>query len=215
MHRRALLATLGTGVSLLAGCQTQQQSKATTAPPPDPAKCKSPEERRIELIDTADVPESADLSITATMERQQVTSESPAQIRISLTNKGAKRATTVTETEHCHLFNRTYGGSDPAGLWLYRQQNAPDNRVGKCWTRDAGKTRTFVSIGCGKQTFASGESITTTYEIWDDYVTEGYFPTGTYRFSRSIPIWSTENTEGDPDRKIDWWMDLKVSQPNG
>lgn len=211
MDRRALLAALGTNASLLAGCQTRER-EPTTDHLPKPSTCESPGDRHVAISDTASVPADADLSIDTSMGRTQVTADAPARLRIDVTNTGAPRGIDISDQRYCHLFNRTAGKSDPAGLWLYREQDAPTESVGKCWTKQASETRTFVSVGCPVQTIAESESVTTTYEVWDDYATDGYFPTGTYRFSQTISLWAgTGEYDGEPDEQVDWWIDLRVS----
>jgi hypothetical protein len=176
---------------------------------------ESPERRTVSIADTGSVPSDADLSITASLPRKQITSEAPARLTVKVTNTGSHRATDLTDRGYCHLFNRGRGGSDPAGLWLYREQDRPDDRAGDRWTqnRNATDTRAFVMVDCPRETFAKGESITTTYEVWDDYVADGYFSPGTYRFDANIGLRDSVDDDSDP-RIIDWWLELEVTTPH-
>jgi hypothetical protein len=161
------------------------------------------------------MPEDAALSVAATMERERITADATARLRVTLTNAEATRETDIADEEHCHLFDRSRGGSDPSGLWLYRRQDAPTDREGECWTQteSPANTRTYVAVGCAKRTLAPGESVATTYELWDDYATDDYLPPGTYRFDAAIPVWTASDDGGDddPDRVLDWWLDLRVT----
>jgi hypothetical protein len=174
----------------------------------------SPERRTVSIADTGAIPSDADLSITASLPRKQITSEAPARLTVEVTNRGSHRAIDLTDGGYCHLFNRGRGGSDPAGLWLYRKQDTPDDRADDRWTldRNATDTRAFVMVDCSQETFANDESITTTYEVWDDYVADGYLPPGIYRFDASIGLWSSVDDDSDP-RLVDWWLELEVTAP--
>lgn len=160
------------------------------------------------------LPETAGLTVTTTLKQARITADTPAQLTITVTNTGETRATNLADTEYCHLFNRPRGKSNPAGLWLYRKQDAP--RHGKtCWqeAKPPEETRTYVDIGCGRAQFPSGASITTTYELWDDHATGGYLPPDTYGFDTTIPLWTSIDDETDPTR-IDWTFELNVTNPD-
>jgi len=168
--------------------------------------------RRVSISGSKRLPSNVGLSLETTVERAQVTHEATARFTVELTNAGPDRATGVSDNEYCHLFDRPRGGSDPAGVWLYRRQDAPTDRVDGRWTEatDGTPTRTYVALACGKHPFPSGATIATTYEVWDDLLVEGYLPTGTYRFETTIPLWDSTRDEGDP-RTVEWWLELTVA----
>jgi hypothetical protein len=212
MRRRTALAALGSGVALLAGClETDESPGGGTTTAATTTNGDVDATRQVAVADTATVPSDAGLSVTASMERERVTSAATALLTVEVENTGAARATDVQDAEYCHPFDRFHGGSNPAGLWLYRSEDAP-TREGDRWTQDInpGDSRTFVDIGCGRQPFAAGASVTVTYEVWDDYESEGYLPPGSYRFETSIPLWDAVEDDGDP-RVVDWWLELDVS----
>ena len=217
--RRHLL----TGLAALpvSGCLSRAASSGEAPQPDQPDSTtagtdasESPDHRSISISDTASIPSDANLSITASLPRKQITSDAPARLTVEVTNTGDRRVIDLTDREYCHLFNRGLGGSDPAGLWLYREQNTPDDRAKDRWIpdRNSTDTRAFITMACGKQAFEKNESIATTYEIWHDYVADGYFPPGTYRFDASIALWDSIEVESDP-RVIDWWLELEVTAP--
>lgn len=211
MNRRSVLAIMGAGAGSLSGCQVLGSSnQPSTRTPP---ACNSSVPRNVELDGTEKLPSDAALSITATMERERVTGDEPARVQITVTNEGATREIGVTDDSRCHIFNRDSGRSHPEGLWLYRNHNAPSDRAGDCWTRNESPPEEpgFDGYGCERSSLESGESITTTYEVWDDYTVEGYMPPGRYRFEVSIPLWESQEDD-DPD-VFDWWLDLEVTSP--
>ena len=210
MNRREVLAALGASTSLLTGClgagvDSSPPAETSTSPEVLPAT------RRISVTNTAEIAPDANLSVTASVERGRITPDETARVTVALENTGADRATSVAEEEHCHLFNRMWGKSEPRGLWLYRPQDAPANRDGGRWSPDKTGTRTYIMIGCGKHQFDSGDAISTTYEVWDDYVTDGYLSPGTYRFETDISLWDSV-TDRSKSRSVEWWFELDVSK---
>lgn len=229
MRRRHLLGVLGGGLSLLAGCQafgqptdpptptptTTPTGASTTTETPTRSTCDAPGNRRIELAATKEVPADADFSMTAAMDREQVTADAPARVRIQLTSQSDDLQTNIQDTEYCSFVGAkgdAWRRSDPPGLWLHRQRDSPANRAGECWTRDQSpvKTRTVEGLGCEAYTLGTGESVTTTYEVWDDYRAEGYFQPDTYRFRFQVPMRPSE-TDGNPSESVTWWFDLHVT----
>lgn len=229
MKRRRLLAALGTSASGLAGCQSlggtangsAGEGRGSDGPETDTTTRNSDEttetgtpQRYVSVVDTTSPPAAANLAFDATLERDRVTANAPARLTVGVTNTGPDRATTLADSEYCHLFDRTHGLSEPRGLHLYREANTPDHPEGR-WTRDADPsiTRTYVDIGCGRRVFASGETITTTCEVWDDYRETGYYPAGTYRFGTSVPLWDSTDDDGDPE-VVEWTVEVEVSDPD-
>ena len=220
MRRRDLLASLGAGVSFLAGCQSVTGDPSTThsptaSTPQGESACRLPGTRRVSLQNALTLPENAGLEVTTTLEQAHITPDTPGSLTVTVTNTGETRATKFTDTADCHLFNRPHGKSAPAGLWLYRQQNAPTSEMETCW-REATKpenTRTYEDYGCARVRFEAGDSFSTTYAVWDDYATEGYLPPDTYRFETTIPLWASTDEDHDAVTRYDWWFELNVTNP--
>mgnify|MGYP000380350152 CR=1 FL=1 len=211
MRRRSVLASLGACAGL-AGCRTAGTSDPTDTPTETPPPCGSPGTRRVELAGAGPLPADADLSATVTAERTRSTAEAPARFAVALTNDGPDRAIDATDDDRCHLLNRGVGRSEPRGLWLYRADDAPTDRAGECWTRDLPPRDSvgFDGYGCGRSPFDSGETLATTYEVWDDDTADGYLRPGTYRFDASVALWNGPDDESDP-AVVDWWFALSVA----
>jgi hypothetical protein len=215
VRRRTVLASLGASVPF-AGCRGIGSPDRTDSDTATPPTCESPEPRRVELAGTATVPDEARVSATVTVERGRSTADAPARFTVSLRNDGPDREIDVTDDGRWHLLNRGKGRSDPTGLWLYRVGDAPTDRAGDCWTRDRSPRESvgFDGYGCGRYPFESGETVATTYGVWDDYTADGYLRPGTYRFDASVALWERvdETTATDPDPVVvDWWFELSVS----
>jgi len=209
MQRRGLLATLAaTASGGFAGCG----AGGSNSPTRTPSTCDDHVPRRIDRTGAGSVADPADLSIAATVERARSTPTAPATLAVTITNEGDARAIDVTDGPRCHVFERDSGLSDPRGLWLYRAGDTPDDRAGECWMRAATPPERvgFDGYACGQYLVATGDSVTTVYEVWDDYATDGYFETGTYRFETDVSVYSNGDAD-DPVRSIDWWLEISVS----
>ncbi|MBV0926039.1 hypothetical protein KTS45_17685 [Halomicroarcula limicola] len=180
---------------------------ATSSPEPSAS-------RYVYVTNTAEVPAGVDLRFTAVTERSEVTDDATATLLVSVRNTGADRAVDAFEGEGCHLFNRSRGGSTPAGLWLYRAQNAPGPGDDGRWTRDREETnsRTYDAYGCGMAALSAGEAVVTRYAVWDDYATSGYLEPGTYRFDVTLRVGPSEDS--DDWREVPWWVELAVVDPD-
>mgnify|MGYP000050092209 CR=1 FL=1 len=209
MNRRQYLAALGLATGGLAGCTTVGTDGTATRTAVD---CPELAPRRIALDGVGSLPGAADLSITVTVERARATGSAPATLSMVLTNEGGDRAIDVTDDSRCHLFDRHRGRSDPHGVWLYREGDAPPARADECWTR-SGTPPEYVGFdgyGCGPYSLPAGTSVAMRYEVWDDYATDGYFEPDTYRFETSVSVFDSIDAT-DSDRRLDWWFDLAVS----
>ena len=211
MNRREVLAALGASTSLLTGCLGTGVDSTPPTETPSTSRGELPATRWVSISDTAAIPPDTGLSVTASVERDRIAPDETARVTITLENTGTGRATDIADREYCHLFNRGAGGSAPRGLWLYRPQDAPASRDGGRWSQDETGTRTYIMIGCGKQQFDSGDAISTTYEVWDDYVTDEYLSPSTYRFETDIPLWESVADRDNP-RTVEWWFELELSE---
>jgi len=208
MQRRRLLATLAAAASGgFAGCG----ASGSNSPTQTPTTCDDHAPRRIELTGIESI-DATDLSIAPTVQRARSTSTAPATLTVTITNEGDDRAVDVTDGPRCHPFDRGRGRSDPRGLWLYRAGDTPDDRAGECWTRAAVPPDSvgFDGYACGQSPLASSDSITTVYEVWDDYATDGYLEPGAYRFETTVSVYSNEDS-AEPIRSVDLWLEMTAS----
>jgi hypothetical protein len=206
MNRRTLLTTTATtcvvGVS---GCQRLQG--LTTD---DTGR------RVVELHDQDAVADSDDVTISVELLEQTVTEAHPAHVQITTTNEGPDRALSIGP-DRCGLFNRSNGGSDdPAGLWLYRPEAAESlDREADRWEQDTSpfSDRSYPAYGCGAFEYSAGESVSTEYEVWNDYAESGYFEPGTYRWEREIQLWDDPDEAGteQPTTTFQWGFSLTVT----
>ena len=186
MDRRSLLTSLGgAGAVVLAGCRRLRQVRS-----------EDDGRRRVRLGGQDAVPETHEVSIGVEVLERAITPDRTARLRLTVANEGASRALSAGEGT-CHLFDRDRGGSDdPAGLWLYRPAAAEGiERRGHRWVEDRPRSepRGFPAYACSSRQYASGESVATEYEVWDDYRVEGYLEPGAYRWEEAVQI------QADPD----------------
>ncbi|QLH79116.1 hypothetical protein HZS55_18255 [Halosimplex rubrum] len=219
MRRRAVLASLGASTAL-AGCRGPGSPDRTATQTETPPTCAEPGPRRVELATAATIPDEIGVSATVTAERERSTAGAPARVAVALRNDGPDREIDVADDGRCHLLNRDAARSDPNGLWLYRANDTPTDRAGECWTRDLPPRDGvgFDGYGCGRYPFGSGETVATTYEVWDDYTVDGYLRPGTYRFDVSVALWTEPAEEGGTNSDptvVDWWFELSVSDADG
>lgn len=209
MNRRALLSSVATtGLLGVAGCQ---QFRAITG--------DDNTQRVVKLADQDSGPESHQVRITVDLLEQSVTDAHPARLEVSTTNEGPRRALSVGR-ELCSLFNRSDGGSDdPAGLWLYRPEDAQDlDREDDRWEPDRSRfsNRSYPAYGCGATRYDTGDSVSTEYEVWDDYSEGGYFEPDTYRWVQEIQLWDDPDAAGteSPTTTFTWEFSLTVERPD-
>lgn len=210
MDRRTLLATLGSGgVVGLAGCQRLHEVRSDDGG-----------RRRVTLASQDAVPETHEVSIDVEVLEGTITPDGPARLRLTVTNEGASRALSPGEGM-CHSFDRNRGGSDdPAGLWLYRPTEAEGiDRRGDGWVADRPRSepRGFPAYACSSRQYASGESVATEYEVWDDYRVEGYLEPGTYRWEEDVQIQADPDAAGTETRgaTVTWGFSLAVERRTG
>jgi hypothetical protein len=216
MNRRRYLAAVA--ASSLAGCparggwsETQISSGTPTPVVPDGVQ------RLVHLDAVDDVPTDG-VTIDATVREPTMTAEHPPRAAVTTSNEGRERDVTANEGMCC-LFNRGGGASEPAGAWLHRPEASKHvERDGDRWSRDApaDENRAYAAYGCLPRTFASGESITNEYHVWDDYRAEGYLPTGTYRFEERVTVAEPDGDlqeASDVIAAFDWGFSVQVERP--
>ena len=215
MNRRTFLATSGAATTgIIGGCLSEvspgtdpdggDESPSTTATVPDP--------RRVTLIETDDLGDH-DLTVEVEMLSSRVDQSSPGRLEIRTTNTGERRRLQIQADDDCSLFNRLDCGSQPEGLWLYHAEDLPDERKNHRWEPDKDEGRSGGDYGCQGPIYETGATITNEYEVWDDYVTPGYYPTGTFRFETSFEISETKMTE-DSEKLAEptWGFSIDVTR---
>lgn len=207
MDRRALLTSVAaTGVVGGTGCQ---RLHAFTS--------ENDGQRKVQIETQASVSATHQLTIAVDRLEQSMTDAHPARIEITTTNEGPPRAVSVGQ-EQCCLFNRSDGGSDnPEGLWLYRPEDTQNlDRKDDRWVHDRSRfaDRSFPAYGCGATRYDTGESVSTEYEVWDDFAVGGYFEPDTYRWQQEIHLWDDPDAEGteDPTTPFTWGFSLSVKK---
>lgn len=219
MKRRAVLASLA-ATPAVTGClsssatngdpkttpgdHTRTPEDDTTTPAPT---CPADTHREVTLGQTADLPPKLDLSMSARVTRNHTTQDSPATIELELRNAGERREV-KPQGQMCDPFNRWLGKSEPEGLWVYEARERPEERLEECWTTPDGGPRAFPAYACMSAPMEPEETRTWTYEIWDDASVDAYYPPGEYRFQTEVSV------GGSVDTAAEWWIDVRVSQPD-
>lgn len=206
MDRRTLLAALGVGVVGLAGCQRHRLRSSD-----------GDDRRRVSLAGQDAVPDAHAVSLDVEVLEGAITPDRTARLRLTVTNEGADRALSAGEGM-CNLFNRDRGGSDdPAGLWLYRPAVTEGvERRDDRWVQDrpSSEPRGFPAYACSSRQYASGESVATELEVWDDYRVEGYLEPGTYRWEEDVQIQADPEAAGieTAGATVTWGFSLAVER---
>lgn len=220
MKRRKALSLLGSGGSAaLAGCMkgAGRTNKNPASETSFSTATVAPEnlQRRISLAQDT-VPHQYRIGITAELVRPTITDTRTALVRITTSNEGPERALSVGETR-CSLFNRSDNGSDePAGLWLHRINSDKPQREDDKWVADKpdSDARGFHMYLCSPRSYEPGESVTTVYQVWDDYRTDGYLTPGRYRWKQEVEVWedSDVNKKDEPITSFAWSFTLRVEE---
>jgi len=196
---------------------TQCQPSENQAPPSTAENEKI--QRQVILSCQDSLPEGYQIRINVEVLEATITADHAAQIRVTTTNNGPKRALSIG-TDGCDLFNRSRGASDePEGLWLYRPEwtNHLTRKEGK-WVLDrpSDQPQAYQAYGCAPTVYDSGESRSTEYVVWDDYRVDGYLEPGTYRWEEDVQIWEDASAEpGDSQSATAMWgFSLTVKKPN-
>ncbi|MDX1747120.1 MAG: hypothetical protein R3324_14375, partial [Halobacteriales archaeon] len=185
MRRRPLLCAIAGGtLAGLGGCVSaptpgsEPQGKSASPTPPPGLQ------RRVSIAEEDPVPEGYDVHVVARLLEATITDEHTARIRITVTNEGPEREIAVS-TGGCALLNRYGQSSRPRGVWLargedlgYVSENGPE------WIAEPPEDGGFPDYGCAVRTFATGESVSVEYAVYDDARAGGYLPRGRYWFER-------------------------------
>lgn len=243
VRRRTLLTAAAGTVGSLAGCL----SPGGSDPPPEygalppaqrPDRSFDPDElqRRVSLESVDPVPGVARLAIDVELRDGAVTGEDPAELAVTTTNEGPERFVSAGD-EGCSLFNRNSGESEDGGLWLVRPGfpgmpfyagDGPDEkRVDPLWavrTDEDGPPPgiVFEAYGCLPHQYATDESVTNEYRVWDGWRAPGYMPAGTHRFEEPVRVRTAtesderdEPTPGETVASFTWGLELRVEIPDG
>lgn len=169
-------------------------------------------QRRLSLASQDSIDAEHDLDVQAELVDAVVTDADTARVRVTTTNVGPRRALSVG-TDGCDAFDRGLGASRPEGLWLYRA-DATDSidRQGDRWEPDvpAGRPRGFGGYACPARVYATDESVTTEYEVWDDYRVRGYLDPGVYRWATDVRVWADPAAEAS--ETVRWGFAVQVSE---
>jgi hypothetical protein len=172
--------------------------------------------REISIVDTGTASITG-IDISAGIINPTVTAETPPRLQIEITNTGQDRYATIDGDNKCTLFDRQDGGSYPAGLWLHppasleniQQQNDRFTR-----DRDPGRQRDYAGYRCPLELLKAGDSIRNEFVVWDDYRTDGYYPTENFQFVDDTEFWNgsekPNNRATEADETMSWYMTLNV-----
>jgi len=144
----------------------------------------------------------------------QVDSESTARLEIIKTNTGDRRSVWIPQGP---LFGWEHAGSQPTGLWLYNQKTtatAMNYKKDGRWTiRNDPPYDPQASLhgASSPVVYEQGETVSHEYELWDDYLVDGYFPTGTFRFEGPISIWESADREESAHSRLHWGFSIEVT----
>lgn len=205
MHRRALLGGLGTlsavGLTGCLGVRSPVEGDETT-----PAS-------RVSVNSRDTVSDQYPFDIDVEVIRSTFGEGAPATIRITTTNDGEPVKLSIG-TGYCSLFDRSQGGSDnPSGLWLHRPESAANiDRKEDRWVADKppDEPRGSANVGCTKQRYGEGQSVSSAYQVWDDYRTEGYLVPDTYRWETEVLISDVSSETDTDERSISWGFSLTL-----
>jgi hypothetical protein len=100
---------------------------------------------------------------------------------------------------------------------LHRPEDAEYiDRDGTQWKADKvqSESRGFAAVACSPVQYDSGQQGSTVYEVWDEYKTDGYLESGTYRWDREVEIWTDPDTGGHepPDTTLSWGFELRLEK---
>lgn len=208
MDRRLFLVNSGVVVIGVSGCQKISENTMTNKN--TDRSCREDADKVVELQKSGTISPELNISITAEIDKNIISSDKTATLQTSVINEGEDREINIRDDSKCHLFNRGSGRSTPPGIWIYRDEDTPDDRLEDCWTRNLSSEEEppFDDYSCPFEHFPTGDSITTSYEIWDDHTNNGYLSPGTYRFDT---VFMTSGINGGGPNKIDWWIELQIS----
>lgn len=209
MRRRTVLHTVGGALSgVLTGCTSGTGRNASPTPSPTASTTPTPQstnkpkgelQRTVTLEDQDSVPKPYRVSIDVDVLESAITTAHTARLRVTMTNEGPPRAFRVAGG-NCRLFTESHAGSDkPAGIWLYQPNETKYlDRKGERWVPDRPPShpRSYPASACAPREYKSDESVSTEYEVWDDYQLDGYLKPDTYRWEGEVEIW--EETEPRP-----------------
>ena len=162
----------------------------------------------VSLVDQRSTPESLDLR--ATVGNDTYSERRPATLEVTMDVGDEAKRMTVGGTR-CGPFGRYRGEpEDGDGLWLYPSSRADGlSRDGNRWTEDRSpdERRVWAAISCGWHPYSAGETVTWTYEVWDDYRVDGYLPPGRYGWTQDITV----NVLFDRTFEFQWGIDLELT----
>ena len=214
MRRRSLLVAIAGGtLAGLGGCvsapspgSAPHRTSAAPTPPPNL-------QRRVSIAEEDPVPEGYGVRVEARCLEATITDEHTARIRLTVANEGPERMIAVS-TGGCALFNRYSQSSRPRGVWLtraedlgYVSENGPE------WVAEPPEDGGFPDYGCAGRTFATGESVSVEYAVYDDVRAGGYLPRGRYWFEREA-FFEPLPAEAGVRESVSYGFVLEVANPD-
>lgn len=180
MKRRALLASLGLGVT--AGCARWLQMDAGEQATPDGEGAT--DRRRVTLGESDAVPASAGVAIDIEQPSSTVAPDEIPRFEVTTTNLNRRKHISVKPGHECCLFNRDEAASSPSGLWFFHGAVGVGRDRGERWSATGG----FEDYGCTPRHYDAEERLTNEYRTWDDARTDGYMVPGRYRFEADVRV---------------------------
>lgn len=173
--------------------------------------------KREVALEDSDVISGYDFDIEVELQSGQVDSESTARLLVTKTNTSGRRYIQIPQGS---LFGWNFAGSQPPGLWLYNSDEMPSwvkrYKKDEKWTvrnGDAVPERHWLSRGGGARApviYEQGEAVSDEYELWDDRLIDGYFPTGSFRFEGRISVFESDELESEASN-ITWGFSIRVT----
>ncbi|MEF8841117.1 MAG: hypothetical protein V5A62_05770 [Haloarculaceae archaeon] len=160
------------------------------------------------------VPDQYDIDIEVEVVHAEFNEDGPAVIRVTTTNHGEPVGLSIG-TGYCSMFDRRKCGSDePPGLWLHRPESHGSDREDGRWTADRPPTdpRRFPDVGCTMQTYRGGQSVSSTYQVWDDYRKRGYLVPDTYRWEEAVRISDATSETDSGEESFEWGFSLRLER---
>jgi len=223
MDRRKFLCGAATGLGFVTGCVSDESGSGPEPTADDQRPSATTRvsdgkvQRRVSLASVDEVPNKYSLNIKVELLESTVTATHTARLRVTTTNKGKKRQISIGK-DRCSIFNRNKGKSTPPGLWLYSPEDAENfERNGHRWKRDRDPNAPqggFPGYECNSPVYATGDSVTSKYLVWDDFRAEGYMEPETYRFETKIFFYPPNDASETPSTAaVTWGFALAVKNP--
>jgi len=159
--------------------------------------------RDLELSSIDPVPDDLPVSIGVSITEEEISPRTIGKLEVALVTTDAVRLSTGSPPP----FSPKLSEEETPGVALLKpsSQEFIDRVDNKRWTPDrSADTPWGWNTTLYENELESNRALTGELYLWDDYQYEGYFPTGTYRFSESYKI---------NDMQEGWGFSVSVSRP--